>query len=60
MIDVASNNSNTYEYTNLEENTTYDIKVKVETSEGTSEKEIKVTIGKTAEVPEGTITFGEA
>ena len=59
-IDVASNNSNTYEYTNLEENTTYDIKVKVETSEGTSEKEIKVTIGKTAEVPEGTITFGEA
>ncbi len=57
-IDVT-NSSNTYVYEGLEASTTYEIKVKVETAEGSSEKETKVTLGAPEVAPERTITFGE-
>ena len=59
--------NNTYTFTNLEENTEYDIKVKLETSEGSIEKTITVQTKAEEieepdppeeEIPEGTITFG--
>ena len=59
--------NNTYTFTNLEENTKYDIKVKLETSEGSIEKTITVQTEAEEieepdppeeETPEGTITFG--
>ena len=61
--------NNTYTFTNLEENTKYDIKVKLETSEGSIEKTITVQTEAEEieepdppeeETPEGTITFGTA
>ncbi len=58
-IDAATNNSNTYKFEGLESSTTYEIKVKVETEEGTAEKKTKVTLGAPEVAPEGTITFGE-
>ena len=58
-IDATTNNSNTYVYEGLEASTTYEIKVKVETAEGTAEEETKVTLGAPEVAPEGTITFGE-
>ena len=59
--------NNTYTFINLEENTEYNIKVKVETAEGSIEKEITVQTKAEEpeepdppeeEVPEGKITFG--
>ena len=54
--------NNTYTFTNLEENTKYDIKVKLETSEGSIEKTITVQTEAEKppeeETPVGTITFG--
>ena len=59
--------NNTYTFTNLEENTKYDIKVKLETSEGSIEKTITVQTEAEEieepdppeeETPVGTITFG--
>ena len=56
--------NNTYTFTNLEENTKYDIKVKLETSEGSIEKTITVQTEAEKppeeETPVGTITFGTA
>ena len=56
--------NNTYTFNGLEENTEYNIKVKVETAEGSIEKEITVKTASTKppeeEVPVGTITFGTA
>ena len=56
--------NSTYTFTNLEENTKYDIKVKVETSEGSIEKTITVQTEAEKppeeETPVGTITFGTA
>ena len=66
---VQTTTNNTYTFTNLEENTEYNIKVKVETAEGSIEKEITVKTKAEEteepdppeeEVPEGTITFGTA
>ena len=62
---TTGNSDNTYTFSGLEgDGTSYDIKVKVTTSDGkTIEKTITVQVGETVppvvEVPDGTITFGQ-
>ena len=56
--------SNTFTFSGLENNTSYDVKVTVKLDDGTTiEKTITVQIGEAeppvVEVPDGTITFGE-
>ncbi len=54
---LANSDSNKYTYEGLEENVIYNIKVKVETKEGNTEKGTNMNTG---EIPKGTIQFTEA
>ena len=61
---TTGSSDNTYTFSGLENNTSYDIKVTVKLDDGTTiEKTITVQVGETVppvvEVPDGTITFGQ-
>ena len=60
--EAGTGSSNTFTFSDLENNTSYDIKVTVKLDDGTTiEKTITVQLGTGAvEIPDGTITFGQA
>ena len=60
--EAGTGSSNTFTFSGLENNTSYDIKVTVKLDDGTTiEKTITVQLGTGAvEIPDGTITFGQA
>ena len=60
-IEAGTDSSNTFTFSDLENNTSYDIKVTVTTGNTTIEKTITVQLGTgVIEIPDGTITFGQA
>ena len=63
-IEAGKSSDNTYTFSGLENNTSYDIKVTVITGETTIEKTITVQLGEETpplpEIPDNTITFGQA
>ena len=60
--EAGKSNTNTFTFSSLENNTSYDIKVTVKLDDGTIiEKTITVQLGTgVVEIPDGTITFGQA
>ena len=61
--EAGKSNANTFTFSNLENNTSYDIKVTVKTGDTIIEKTITVQVGEETppvpEIPDNTITFGQ-